>query len=601
MASDPLLGTSQPSTVGNELISKEEEEPPLLDERKKKQLMAKKSVDFFNTIELFVNQDFEKQREIQNALHTLSSLKGIQEDILRSIQNNDFTMYESSPDEFSVMLELAHIRNKLMVEYLREAFALFTSEQIGIQKWEKMALPYLFQIALVCDEMYIKWRTSLFPKDIYTWSEEDKLAFKQNVLKDLNDPYAIIDKTPQGFYFQVPYRDAFRKETAKIVKYLIDLIEIMDSYTGDDVTTFKSYLMALKDAYEVGECIKIGQLWLSEIKWREVDRKWLKMKGKLQIWHSMEYGYNKMLDISGIRIIPEFRITYLNELPIIDKINSYLRLLQGAHVNYYFKKYFHDEKILKMVNHMKDCHIGVYDTLFGGGSSLDFSPHGQVGPNDSVENRQGFKSSLDILHQEETYDKEKFIMKTIFHLDENEEDHLWILSPVERIAIYISSHELSHPLFGDWGEFEEFKASWTGIVPLKEEEEMGIFRTGILRDTLFSHILCCLRYLTTEDRTDPYFIEAVINMHFCMQSGVLTRHHDGKWDINLDHLLYADHSYFHEMNLYYNHLLEIAVQGKKEVLQEEGKKVVEYNDLMEQLIRDVQQANILYYASKRKT
>jgi len=315
----------------------------------------------------------------------------------------------------------------------------------------------------------------------------------------------------------------------------------------------------------------------------------------------MEYGYNKMLDISGIRIIPEFRITYLNELPIIDKINSYLRLLKGAHVNYYFKQYFHDEKVLKMVDHMKDCDIGIYDTLLGGGSSLDFAPHGQVGPNDPVGSRQGFKSSLDILHQEETYYKEQFIMKTICHLGVQGDDHAWILSPVEHIAIYISSHELSHTLFGDWGEFEEFKASWTGIVPLQEEEEMGIFRTGILRDTLFSHILCCLRYLTTEDRTDPYFIEAVINMYFCMQSGVLTRHHDGKWDINLDHLLYADHSYFHETNLYYNHLLEIAVQGKKEVLQEEGKKAVEYNDLMEQLIRDVQQANILYYSSKRKT
>jgi hypothetical protein len=448
--------------------------------------------------------------------------------------------------------------------------------------------------------MYIKWRTSLFPKDIYTWSEEDKLLFKQNVLKDLNDPFAIIEKTPKGFYFQVPYADFFSKETTKIIKLLTDLIDVIDPYMGEeDAKMFRNYSSALKDAYEVGECIKIGQLWLSEIKWREVDRKWLKMKGKLQIWHSMEYGYNKTLDISGIRTIPEFRITYLNELPIIDKINSYLRLLKGSHVNYYWKKYFDDEKVLQMVDHMKECDIGIYDTLIGGGSSLDFSPHGQVGPNDPVGNRQGFKSSLDILHQEETYNKEKFIIGTICNLDTTVEVNQWMLSIFENTGVYIGSHELSHPLFGDWGKFEEFKASWTGIVPLKEEEEMGIFRSGILRDTLFSHILCCLRYLTTEDRTDPYFIEAVINMHFCMSSGLLHRSTGGKWDIDLDNLVYAEHSYFHETNAYYSRLLEIALQGKRDKLNEEGQKAIDYTEQMEQLIQDVQNANMLYYGSQK--
>lgn len=520
---------------------------------------------------------------------------------MRSIKTNDFTIYEATPEEFTIMLELAHLRNKLIVEHILEAFNLFTHDQIEIAEWEKRAMPYLCQIALVVDEMYLRWRTNVFPKEAYKMSEEVRPSFNLGVLRHCNDPFSVVDKTPGGYYFQVPYKETFGKEVTKIVKYLSDLLSILESYRHlEDCKSFTAYITALKDAYEVGECIKIGTLWLSEIKWREVDRKWLRYKGKLQIWHSMEYGYNKNLDLSGIRVIPEFRVTYLNESKDIDKINTYIKLLQGSHVNYFWKKYYDNDKILKMLDHVRDCDIGIHDTIVGGGSSLDFCPHGQVGPNDSVVGRQGFKSSLDIMRQEETYNKEKFIIGSICTIDTTVEINEWMLSTFENVGVYIGSHELSHPLFGDWGELEEFKASWTGIVPLEEEETLCVFRANILRDTLFSHLLCCIRYLISEDRTDPYFIEAVINMHFLFESKVFEKSGDGKWNIHLENLLETDKSYFTMTKDYYVQLLDLALQGKREQLLEEGKKAVLYSDDMEKLIQDVRNANILYYSNKKK-
>jgi hypothetical protein len=84
-----------------------------------------------------------------------------------------------------------------------------------------------------------------------------------------------------------------------------------------------------------------------------------------------------------------------------------------------------------------------------------------------------------------------------------------------------------------------------------------------------------------------------------MSSGLLHRSTGGKWDIDLDNLVYAEHSYFHETNAYYSRLLEIALQGKRDKLNEEGQKAIDYTEQMEQLIQDVQNANMLYYGSRK--
>lgn len=45
-----------------------EVEPPLIDEKKKKILASKRGVDFFTTLENFVNQTFETHKDIKQML-----------------------------------------------------------------------------------------------------------------------------------------------------------------------------------------------------------------------------------------------------------------------------------------------------------------------------------------------------------------------------------------------------------------------------------------------------------------------------------------------------------------------------------------------------
>lgn len=571
----------------------------LLDDKKVRLLKASPGIDFFVVIDQCIYEDFKNQSEIKKALQKLSRLKGSPEDILLSIKNNDFSVYETTPEEFSILLELAHIQNKLKVAYIKEAFGLLTASEVGLESWEKSVLPELFEIGLVMDEVYIKWRSSLFPKNAYGLKETGQKNLEK-LLGTINDPYTIVTAT-QDSYEQVAYATFFHKEFQRIIKHIHTIRKILAAPNlPQDAHSFLSYMTALERALGIDQTEKREDEWISVLAWREVDLAWLAYKGNLQIWHGVESGYDKMVDLSGIRIIPEWRVTYLDTSQRHQKINTYLELVQGFYPNFFEPRYFFHERVSRQIRRMRGCDIGIYITLIGSGASLDFCPHGQVAPNERIAARSGFKSSLDSLKEDDIYQKEKFLLTTLCRGQQNENLAEHILQSDEHLGIYIGSHELSHALFGEWGDLEEFKASWTGIIPLREAEETGFFRKNILRDTLVSHFICCLKYLTTEDQNDPYFIESLINMRFFFESGFIGEKVNGYWQLDLDKLLSGTESYFARTNSLYEKIIPLALEENIEDLVRAGTAMLLHNDTIRALTEDVRQANLLYFTQKQR-
>ncbi len=377
--------------------------------------------------------------------------------------------------------------------------------------------------------MYMKWRKELYPlafrNKLHELEEAEPGSAKQYLEEaGLADPYSIV-KEAEGKYSAVPYGIAFADEVRAIGELLNQLANRLSKEKAKDerkaeVTAFQNYFQAFQKAFTCADSVKKEGEWVSVRLWKEVDRAWLKVQGRLQLVHSIESGYGG-LDPTETKMIPEFKILLHDEsqdAELFDEIKKMKR--ENAEV----LEQFFPEQTKGRLEVIENSLVGPYSMVMGGGNSLDNIGVAQIGPNYNDVASQGVKSFLDAASFAENDEKKDTVVLSIF----GEKAAEGYFSSTQKnnpllMAEFVASHEISHPVLGDLGTLDELNATWMGLVALFEREKKGLVSPELAEAVMKEHVIGSLKYMVDSNHEDRYFIEGWINAKLMVACGLVKK------------------------------------------------------------------------------
>lgn len=489
--------------------------------------------ELFIKVRKAVNKILTENKQIRKLL---DSFEGRTESIMEAVRLNKFELLakKTTEEEFNCILGITTVKNRMIADLINNALEQ-KKNKFGLSRDEQLLLKGTLKMVSAFDNLYIRWRENLYPKNFHEKFKNKSTKNIQKFLKkqNLDDPYAVVaentDEANGKKYKSIPYPKAFREETAEIIENIDKIVNSSENPPQEMI----AYLEALKKALTCEESRKENGEWLSIKLWKKVDEKWMLWNNKIQMIHMIEEGYDP-IDLSNKKIIPEFKIMFesTKSPEIMKMINKMVKENTEA-LRELLNKYRDDQTGLAIHENSK---VFPCVPVSGGGLSMQFFGVAQVAPNyGDVAEKHGTKSFLDAQSLSESEDlldtiaqhifgKETF-NKNLIHITDDESRNRYLID-------YIGSHETGHTLLGNFcvPDIEEAKATWSGMVGLWERTKKSQISKETADNIMKSHVKTCLSYLIEFDRrktkqTD-YFNEGSANVNLFLETGLLRKEND---------------------------------------------------------------------------
>ncbi|MFA7685546.1 MAG: hypothetical protein WCX95_01960 [Candidatus Gracilibacteria bacterium] len=492
-----------------------------------------------------IQELFEKIRKESNDVLRRDPRFG--ENIMEAVYLNDFSslQIDKGSDEYTSALRLTALKNTIIADLTKKALAEY-GEKLGITEAEKTTILGFQKMIPSIDEIYIKWRQQLFPVALHDESGFRKDAIEYLKKNELDDPYAIVEKIPDGSYECVPYALAFPEDYKKLIttieKLILDISLIPSQDFGKKMNrkTLVTYLESYRDALSCAESKKVGGEWKSVKLWKTVDRAWIKCQDRIQFIHGIENGYDSTIDPSETKVVPELKLAVQYTTPETDNLIKAMKKENTVVLTDMIKAHFGERAAVLTdgLSVMSKSHVGMINVISGGGNSMDLLGSAQVGPNYAdiriEEGVKAYVSATDLFEGEPLRD---LITRKIFD-DERANCELEFLVNDEvrnqYVAQFIAGHELGHVFADEIEDFEETKATWVAMLATYNREKQGSLPAGTSEAIMKGQLKYCLKYLadTFKKEFDDYYKEGIINVKLFLQSGLMSKKTDEKYEFH---------------------------------------------------------------------
>lgn len=435
--------------------------------------------------------------------------------------------------DFPAQSLLSQIQNEALLtiasqkeELSRQIILQFVEKGVnfGLEPYELEVLKTSCQLGNLYDELCLKWRKNVI------YNPHARQAFKDG----LTNPYSVITTDEGGENRQVSWIEAYPDEVTAIATGWRDCVQkIEELSTNNNSSTLANYFQTYADAFESQDLKTL------EEQWRNIDRVWMGIEGRLHPIASREYSY---YDPDSTRVFPDFRLGIVNEIESMD--------IEGTRqaVKTYAEKHFGSTRVYKETANAIDT-VNVYpifDAVFTG--ALDFKPVGQSLPNEQVvQQEHGTKTFLNLEATERRWQLAIELARKVFP------HRIGLFQKIDclrdKMMIDVGGHEFAEPLYQtdtvrkQLGEdfislLNEDLANLSITAALPEHIEAKGLSPEILQNHAISLLGAYLRYLDIargRPHLQPYYKLGLLGLKRMLDTGFIYKK-DGIWDLNLESL-----------------------------------------------------------------
>ena len=494
--------------------------------------------DFFETIKDEINALIDSPRFRVLA----ESFEEYGENVIQAIKVSDFEplamIYKDRLDLYLAALELGTIKNEMIKEITEKALEVH-GERLGVSPAEKTLIVGLLKTTTPIDKAYLDWNKKLYPDSLMKRFKNRGGKFEKFLTENgLDDPYAVVHEESEGVYKSIPYAIAFKENVDAHAAELQNLIDTLRQHQdkdfggGLDKQKMIAYLKAYKAALLCDESVKDNGEWKSVNMWKEVDKLWLQLKGRIQLVHQIESGYATFIDPAKIKVMPDIRIMVQNTTLEEDKMMGEMSRENAVSMREIAGEVLSKRQMKRLepsLIAMSKSDASIAATIAGAGDALRLMGAGQGGVRyDDVQDSYGAKSYC---FSRETFEREELnavVSKKIFG---DSMDFLeYEASKGQYIIQSLGGHEVGHVFMGTVKDLEEVKSSWVAIVGLKQRN----IPPRVMNEMMVGHARTCLRYLDIPDKSDDYAVEGIVNVKIFLRTGLIAKSPDGKWVFNYE-------------------------------------------------------------------
>lgn len=443
--------------------------------------------------------------------------------IRRALLGHDFPSKETiSKDQYLALTKVVGLKEEVSRHIILQAFE--DAKTFGLAPHEVVMVKASCVLGSVYDQLAEVWQADVI---------DNPNNAKAKAL-GLTNQYTIIVGSPATGFRQVAYGDRYPGEIGRIAERWHEVAQELANHTDPEARAMASYLYAYVRALTSNDQAALPELW------RDVDRAWMAVGGRLQPISFREYGY---YDPEGIRVFPDFRLALVDAA-----IASQTSQTREAIRMYLGRRYGNTQAYQSTANAIDTVQLyPIADIVFAG--SLDFQPAGQSLPNEEIVQKElGTKVYLNPQVISTRWGQALGFVERVFPQDRAVFES--VNADHDGYAIMVAGHEFGEPMF-------QMASSETALGPkvasLLNEDLATLCVTGIMRDwvregrlpeeSLTRHALYLigtyLRYLESGRGTEhmqPYYVGmGLLGMTRMLEVGFVKRVGDA-WRVNLDRL-----------------------------------------------------------------
>ncbi len=322
-------------------------------------------------VDRITNEIFAQDAAFGALRDTLGETDEMHALVVRAVTTHNFPSQSEYEDKYDTLLLASHVKEQLSRAYISRLVE--TGATFGLEEWERDVLVTACQVGGFYDELCDRWRRDVQKNPLNEQAKE--LGF--------TNPYTVILNRVVGGPEEVPWSKAYPQEIEKITDQWMLLIErLLEGEPSGEQRAMANFLRTYVTALGSTDEANLPELW------REVDRSWMKVTGRVQPIPSREFDY---YDKNKLRVFPDFRLAIL----VDDSLTQACRPTQAAQVKYLSRLFRQSRVFQQTLDGMSRVQLlpNMYDIVFSG--SLDFQPAGQSLPNEQkVRDQEGTKVFL---------------------------------------------------------------------------------------------------------------------------------------------------------------------------------------------------------------
>lgn len=522
MASGPVIEALGSQEDGNKYVDAWAENLKRFDAVDKDSLTGLLEVDRI-TSEIFAKDAaFGKLRDVLGEDENARTMA------LRAVTTHNFPSESDYPTSvYDGLLRASHVREQLSRAYISRLVE--DGATFGLEQWERDVLLVSCQVGGMYDRLCDRWRIDVQRNPLNAQAKERGFA----------NPYTVIlDRLGTGPE-EVPWSKAYPEEIENITDLWLGLAERLTEGTPAKeqiamAAFLRTYVTALRSTDEAN---------LPE-QWREVDRTWMKVTGRVQPIPSREFDY---YDKNKLRVFPDFRLAIL----VDDSLSEATKPTQAAQVKYLSRLFRQSRVFQQTLEGMSRVQLlpNMYDIVFSG--SLDFQPAGQSLPNEQkVRDEAGTKVFLNESAMKSRWEVALEAAGKTFG------DDLPLFERVDvrfdGLVIMTAGHEYGEPLFNaEWvtealgpeavAMLNEDLATQTitAILPMWEQETSDISRRDLQMHAVYllGNYLRYIKLARGSEHLRPYYEGmGLLGLRRMIESGFIFQDEKKNWHVNMAQL-----------------------------------------------------------------
>lgn len=418
------------------------------------------------------------------------------------------------------------------MEYCRQycAASMALGDSTGFSEFERALILGSTKISSLYGAYYFAYLESVQDPTITTKLVMDPPSASSE--GDCYSHYTIVKHSEASGYTTVSFAAHFAEVLAPILAEMDALVATLQSLAAPDSAEHAATI-AFFQHYRLCHSSDVSAAELEEL-WSELDRKWMNMKGDIQIVHDIETGYGDPL---RMKATPDFSLRFLDDT--FAKENETIRDIQ-THMETYFQQ--RDTKISRDgLTALTNTLAGIYYIPFKTGISLQFSFSGQSIPNrENIKVEKGVKIYFDAIETEARVQLNKTLIEKVFHepaavLEKYKPD------AVEQLVWHVAAHEVGHAIYnldavagelklpGVTTLLEEPRAELTAMHTLLLLFDKQVLDRPHLNQCLAHFALDALRYFNKfrSEPLRPYMIFMIYAFRIYNETGYLLNNADG--------------------------------------------------------------------------